>query len=563
MAERLQIQRLKFKTGSVPGAPQLDVQTPHVTVLVGPNNAGKSQTLRELEAWCQGKNPEFLLLDEIELALPDTADEVRSMLEIHRADPPPNQIAQPDHFWIARPIVRQGEEALHQQVNENNLQAWFENIELHPLRQVFVRAFTLRLDGRTRFDLVEPKETGPLESHAQNHLWALFVNDEGREKVRQFTAEAFGKHFVIDPTGMKQFRVRLSDREPENKAEEQGLDATSRAFHKDAPLVSTLGDGLRTSVGLVSAVMSLPHRILLIDEPEAFLHPTLARRVGRVLSETAREREASLVVATHSAEFLMGCIQAAPELRLIRLTYTNNQPTARSIEPAEVVTLMNDPLLRSANALRALFHRGVIVTEADADRAFYEEVNYRLLQDGRGIEDGLFMNAQNWQTIPRIVAPLRSLGIPAAAVFDFDVLMDQDFQHIWPLLHADQGVLQPLQTTRDSIRQLMEAQGRDACKAAGMKIFTGNDKQTVEQFLDRMTEFGIFFVPVGELECWLASLGVPRTNNKPAWLTGMFTRLGSDPAVQDYVKPAQDDVWDFIQKIDGWIGNPNRLGIPN
>ena len=121
-------------------------------------------------------------------------DDLLSMLKPYHTDPPPNQIAQPGHFWISRPVVREGERALHQQVNEENLRTWFAEKNLDPLLQVFVQTLTLRLDGRTRFDLVEPKAAGPLEGHPQNHLWALFVNEEGREKVRQFTEEAFGKH---------------------------------------------------------------------------------------------------------------------------------------------------------------------------------------------------------------------------------------------------------------------------------------------------------------------------------------------------------------------------------
>ena len=202
------------------------------------------------------------------------------MLDVHKAEPPKNQLTQPGHFWIARPVVRHGEEALHQQVSEADVQTWFEAKSLEPLRQVFVRTFTLRLDGRTRFDLVEQKDAGPLEANPQNHLWALFIDDDGREKVRKFTEDAFSKHFVIDPTGMKHFRVRLSDTQPSSKTEEQGLDATSRKFHRNAPLVSELGDGLRTSIGLVSAVMSLSQRILLVDEPEAFSpsNPCKSRR---------------------------------------------------------------------------------------------------------------------------------------------------------------------------------------------------------------------------------------------------------------------------------------------
>lgn len=562
MAERLKIKRIKFQSGNVPNAPVLDVEIPHVTVVVGPNNSGKSQALRELEAWCQGQNPEMLVIDEIELDWPDTFDDVMSMLEPHKAAPPKGEESQIGYFWITRPEIRKDEGQLYEQVDENHLSMSFEGNELNVLRRVFVRTFTLRLDGRTRFDLVDPKETGALDEPPQNHLWALFIDDDGREKVRKFTTEAFGKHFVIDPTGMKEFRIRLSDRKPDSTTEEQALDHKSRIFHGDAALISDLGDGVRASVGLVSAVMSVAQRILLIDEPEAFLHPTLARRIGQTLAKTAREREASLVAATHSAEFLYGCIQAAPDLRIVRLTFDENIPTARSIEPDEIVKLMNDPLLRSVNALRALFHKGVVVTEADADRAFYDEINHRLLQTDRGIEDGLFMNAQNWQTIPRIVHPLRHLGIAAAAVFDFDVLMDQDFKRIWPLLHEDDNVLQPMKDERKDIKDMMENIGRETCKASGIRAFQDGDKQTVEQFLAEMAEFGLFFVSVGELECWLADLAVARVRDKAAWITNMFTRLGSDPSAADYVAPGQTDVWEFIGQIKAWIANPNRRGIP-
>src|SRR5262249_40919356 len=155
--------------------------------------------------------------------------------------------------------------------------------------------------------LSDPKPTGDLLLHPQNHLWALFQNEEARIRVRELTTEAFGLRFVIDPTGMTVFRIRMSDRAPEDAAEEQALDARARAFHSAAPEVAELSDGVQAFAGLVSAVMSLPHRVILIDEPEAFLHPPLARRLGADLAELAGERGATLAVATHSADFLLGC----------------------------------------------------------------------------------------------------------------------------------------------------------------------------------------------------------------------------------------------------------------
>ena len=561
MVESLKITRIGFHAGSAPGRPALDVETPNVTVLVGPNNSGKSQALREIEIWCQGQEPETVVIDGIHLNLPDQYDDLLAMLEPHKTAPPRGHSEERGYFWIARPIIREGEERLHFQVREEMLRKSHEQTDLTHLRRIFVRIFTLRLDGRTRFDLVDPKNRGDLiEEHPQNHLWALFTDEIARGKVRRFTEEAFAKHFVIDPTKGAELRVRLSDRAPNSRQEEQGLDITARNFHKQASLISELGDGVQTSVGLVSAVMSLPQRILLIDEPEAFLHPTLARRVGRTLAATARERDASLVTATHSAEFLYGCMQADPGLRIVRLTFDEHGATARSIEPGEIKKLMQDPLLRSANALRALFHRGVVVTEADSDRAFYDEINHRLLRANRGIEDGLFMNAQNWQTIPEIAQPLRQLGIPAAAIFDFDVLKDKSFKKIWPLLNAAERVLQPIRAERTAVKLLMESMPANACKKSGINAFDGADKGCVNALLAKMAEFGIFFVPVGELECWLAGYGV--SSKKATWVTKTFRRLGSDPNAVDYVHAGQNDVWGFIEKVETWIANPTRKGIP-
>lgn len=48
---------------------------------------------------------------------------------------------------------------------------------------------------------------------------------------------------------------------------------------------------------------------------------------------------------------------------------------------------MQNPLLRSIGVFNALFYNAVVVTEADADRAFYQEINERLLKEKRSKRD--------------------------------------------------------------------------------------------------------------------------------------------------------------------------------
>ncbi|MGZ3471666.1 MAG: AAA family ATPase [Isosphaeraceae bacterium] len=45
------------------------------------------------------------------------------------------------------------------------------------------------------------------------------------------------------------------------------------------------GDGIRSFVGIVVALLILNRGLFLIDEPEAFLHPPQAYRIGAFIAE--------------------------------------------------------------------------------------------------------------------------------------------------------------------------------------------------------------------------------------------------------------------------------------
>ncbi|WP_146001646.1 hypothetical protein [Sphingobium fuliginis] len=116
------------------------------------------------------------------------------------------------------------------QIQSTSFVDWHKNNQILQLRQYFVRFFTTRLDGRTRFELIDPKPTGDLDRPPENLLWHLFKSKKIREAVRKFTEQAFGKFFVVDPTGMTTFRVRLSNRAPKSDTEEQALDDVTPSF---------------------------------------------------------------------------------------------------------------------------------------------------------------------------------------------------------------------------------------------------------------------------------------------------------------------------------------------
>jgi hypothetical protein len=101
----------------------------------------------------------------------------------------------------------------------------------------------------------------------------------------------------------------------------EGEDRVSESFLIDLEKLDLLhlqGDGMRSFVGVLLNAFISSHSILLIDEPEAFLHPPQARLMGKMIAlDLPSERQ--LFLATHSENFLKGLLDASKDnLKIIR-----------------------------------------------------------------------------------------------------------------------------------------------------------------------------------------------------------------------------------------------------
>jgi len=215
-------------------------------------------------------------------------------------------------------------------------------------------------------------------------------------EVRQIINDAFSTYFVIDPTALGRFRIRLSDIEPTTHLQERGIHDEAVRFHASALNISEASDGVKAFTGIITQLVAGDPSVILIDEPEAFLHPSLSFKLGKEVAISAAKSDKRLFVSTHSASFVMGCIQSGAPINIVRLTYLGGMPTARTLPNSKILRLMRNPLLRSTGVLNGLFYQSVVVTESDSDRAFYQEINERLLRyhANRGIPNCLFLNPE-------------------------------------------------------------------------------------------------------------------------------------------------------------------------
>lgn len=533
----------------------VDLTPTPVNVFVGPNGAGKSLALRELVNFPDDRK--IVCTRSATRGVLREAQEWSDRENIHK-DIDAAKIAGLPQEWhsnlCAFELPRFGLTV------EMGRDEWFmAYIEIKE-RLRHLENHRVVLSAFESLGQVAVGRRGRFKSTPASRLDALYRNQHTLGLLRNIIFDNFGLYPVIDAL-RGDLALRLSRQRPPDGLE-QKISPETEAFMDRTIAPDDLSDGTRTYLGLWAHLLSGDERLIFLDEAGSMLHPPLARLLGKHLANVAVERNGQLFAATHSADFLLGCIQAGCKVNVIRLTYSDGVSTARILSAEDLRPLMHDPLLRSANVLSGLFHDGVVVCEADADRAFYQEVNERLIDSREGMPSCHFVNAQNWQTIPRITGILRGLGIPAAMLIDLDVVIHSDMVRLLERAGVPMPIVHGLGQLRGELgREFSNKERRDQLKREGLATVAKEMLPSWRKYLRDLAEYGIFAVPVGELEGWLPQLGVPR-GHKGQWIVKTFNGMGSSPEDPDYLRPEDGGPWEFMRSVAKWIHNPERLGMP-
>ena len=529
----VRVQNLLFSDGK-----RISIGPSDVVVLVGPNNAGKSRVLYDIENHASNSS-RGIVVEEITFEYSGTVDELESYITKHSTL---NESGRDPVYKGYRFSVQHGRLS---QLWNNKLR------ELTPL-------FCMRIPTERRITDSDPIQTVAFLDEPGSHpIHMLYKNDILERRISKFFYRAFGEHLIVFRLGGTTIPLLVGEYFAPKDGEDRVSTSYNDRLRQSATPLKEQGDGMRSFASVVLHLLTpITPSVLLLDEPEAYLHPPQARLLGEIIA-TERQDLTQLFVATHSPDVLHGLLNVveAEHLRVIRIQREGKVNYIKELDKDTVREIGNDPLMKYSSVLSGVFHERVIVCEADADCMFYSSI-LDIPEVHHGPQpDVLFVHANGKHRMAVQVRALAALGVHVDVIADMDVLQEEgELKKIFEALGGDwsmvQGRVRSVRTAIEThkpwlnaeevskgIRKVLEgvnqtgefprsaqknintffrkASSWDVVKDAGeAAIPSGQATTEYGELREAFQHKGLWIVPVGELEGFCKNVG----GHGPRWV---------------------------------------------
>ncbi|WP_217132515.1 ATP-dependent nuclease [Leucobacter chinensis] len=526
-----------------------------VTAIVGPNNTGKSSLLREVRDYLSSE-PYHLealsrkVIDRAVLVFEGSPDDYFNDLVAAYGRREPGHY---NYGMVMNPHVVFNGSAY---------------VELTDLQQLWSTGTSL--GGRlSQFQLryLNAEERLGLTNNApaintynelpSMPLQILFSKRELEQRLNDLSSEAFKTGVVVNRYAGGSINLHAG-----RVAAEEGPSPQSAEYQAEInslPLMHDQGDGMRAFVGMVMSIITSQTPLVLIDEPEAFLHPPQARMFGRFLADFAKQGTGvQVIIATHSEDVIAGLtstVSGDTRISIARLTRDQDRNHVAQLPASAVRELYEDPLMKHYDMLNGLFSTGVVLCEADSDCTYYRATVDELPSDEYGyIQEAHFTHSSGKARIAQAIKTFKQTAVPVVAIFDIDILQnDNEFWRLVEVVGGDRSVIEPLRNiVVNAVGGRSESPSRTAVKAQILEILEGKNVSTLsggevgriqgiisrksgwkefknsgrsmlsggaaQAFISltgQLETLGVFVLEQGELERLHSSVG---QSNKAAWL---------------------------------------------
>jgi len=348
-----------------------------------------------------------------------------------------------------------------------------------------------------------------LQDHNTNFLSEVQFNSKLLDELSNYTKTMFNKDIYLDRFSWGEsilFRVgdnfdfirnaRRNDSEVEIKL-------------KDYNALDNEGDGIKSFVTNYIALNMNDKNILLLDEPESFLHPPLAKQLGEIIAKSSSVNK-QIFISTHSADLLKGILSVNKDVNIIRITRDKEFNQFNLLKKEAIEQIISNPMLLSSNILNGLFCEKVYICEAESDEEFFQSLHDKISL----YDNAFFTHGKNKQTLKDISKIYNTLSIPNYRIYDFDILKDEDFNKALNTFINEQDKNKYIEI-RKKVNEVLK---EESYANGGINDIKEDElrNMAINMFND-LKKSKIIILEYGCLESTLDDLGIKYTKNKNKW----------------------------------------------
>lgn len=522
----ISLDKLKFNEGT-----EVNLSPTDIVVFVGPNNAGKSRSLKDIN---------IALVSPVgNIVVSDVTIHYHQVEEIRK------NIKQ-----LSLSHIRNDQSIDYQGYKYNIHQSILDGIGRWERINDQVRGFLVSsVKTEERLETANPKTVVERGQAKQTPLQYM-AESSVRSAVSNVFQEVFKQNVYCYDKATTKIYLHIG---PNIRFDQAGLTAEqiSDKYYEcieRLPKLEEQGDGVRSLAGLLMNVMMPNYSMFLIDEPEAFLHPPQARTLGSILPSLLEERQA--FISTHSIDLIKGLLTSAKDrVKIIRITRKDNTNIVKHLKQADVDLIWDDPIMRHSNMIDSLFYENTVLCESDSDCQLYSlALEYLKSRNGQR-SDTLFIHCGGKGRMHLIAKELRALGVDYRIIPDIDVFSNrglvkglveanggewtqfqQDYDLLAQAMNVPGGTMTPeefinalrvkigqrgfaniakteAKKISDDAKSILENQW-DALKHNGIDyIQDGNVKSALERLIVAFNRLKVYPVKIGELENFVPQVG--------------------------------------------------------
>lgn len=348
-----------------------------------------------------------------------------------------------------------------------------------------------------------------LQDHNTNFLSEVQFNSKLLDELSNYTKTMFNKDIYLDRFSWGEsilFRVgdnfnfirnaKRNDNEAEIKL-------------KDYNALDNEGDGIKSFVTNYIALNMNDKNILLLDEPESFLHPPLAKQLGEIIAKSSSENK-QIFISTHSADLLKGILSVNKDVNIIRITRDKEFNQFNLLKKEAIEQIISNPMLLSSNILNGLFCEKVYICEAESDEEFFQSLHDKI----NLYDNAFFTHGKNKQTLKDISKIYNTLSIPNYRIYDFDILKDEDFNKALNTFINEQEKNKYIEI-RKKVNEVLK---EESYANGGINDIKEDElRNMVINMFNDLKKSKIIILEYGCLESTLDDLGIKYTKNKNKW----------------------------------------------